>query len=222
MFALIALILLPLAVIGIQLALHLEQVFGMAGYSLYKLFFLVPPLIYCRMRGIGIFGDIMGLKNWRRHLARAAWLGGLAVVVFWGIYYSLGDLLLDKAEMVEKIGDQFSVTAKTVLLVAPVTIFANSLLEEFFHRGFAFGLLVRKHRLLGYLLPATVFTVQHVLFIHEWLTPLPLTIAVIGLLTFALVLQRLYEKANSIVAPWLLHIFGDVAMMMIAVVLLRG
>ena len=220
MVTLITLILLPLAVIGIQLALDLDSLWGVFGYSLYKIFLFIPPLIYCRVRGISVLSEILKPKNWRQCLSVAAWLGGLAVLIFWGVYYLLSDLLLDKAMIVEKISDQFSVTASTVLLIAPITIFANSLLEEFFYRGFAFGLLVKRHRWLGYLLPATVFTVQHTLFIYHWVTPLPFALAVVGLFVFALVLQRIYEKADSIVAPWLIHIFGDVAMMGIAITML--
>ena len=222
MLVLIALILLPLAVIGVQLALDLDSVLGVVGYSLYKVCFLVPPLIYCRVHGIRVFGDILKLGNWRRCLSVALWLGGLAVLIFWGVYYFLGDLLLDKAMVAEKIGDQFSVTASTVFMIAPVTIFLNSFLEEFFYRGFAFGLLVKKHRWLGYLLPAMVFTVQHILFIYHWVTPLPFGMAVVALFVLALVLEKLYEKADSIVAPWLVHAFGDLAMMGIAVTMLWG
>ena len=131
----------------------------------------------------------------------AAGLGGLAVFIFWGVYYTLGDLLLDKAMIVEKIGDQFSVTANTIFLIAPVTIFLNSLLEEFFYRGFAFGLLVKKRRWLGILLPAMVFTTQHLLFIYHWVSPLPFALAVVGLIVFALVVQKIYEQADSIMAP---------------------
>ena len=94
------------------------------------------------------------------------------------------------------------------------------MLEEFFHRGFSFGQLVKKNRWLGYLLPASVFTVQHMLFIYQWSTPLKLIIAVVALFVFALVLQAIYEKAQSLVTPWVIHIFADIAMMGIAVWLL--
>ena len=46
--------------------------------------------------------------------------------------------------------------------------------------------------------------------------------AAAGLFVFALVLQKVYEAADSIVAPWVIHILGDVAMMGIAVSLLWG
>lgn len=218
--ALVALTLLPLAVIVLQLTLGLHERFGVAGYSLYKLFFLVPPLIYCRMRGIGIFADILRFRNWRGQLRPALGLGLFSVALFWLLFATLGDRLLDMDLIVRQLDEQFSVSLSTVFLIAPFTILLNSLLEEFFYRGFAFGLLVKRHRALGILLPALVFTVHHILFMLPWLSALPLVIASAGLLALALVLQRLYEGAQSIVAPWLLHLFGDVAMMSVAVAIL--
>jgi membrane protease YdiL (CAAX protease family) len=219
---LISLILLPLAVIGLQLVLDLDSRLGVAGYALYKVFMIVPPLLYCRRHGIGILRDIVKPGNWRRGLPVALGLGALAILIFWGVYFTLGDLLLDKEMIAGKINEQFMVSAATVYLVAPFTIFANSFLEEFFYRGFAFGLLAKKQPTWGYLLPALAFTVQHILFIHHWMTPLPLALAVGGLFVLALVLQRLYETSRSLIAPWVVHVGGDLAMMGIAVTLLRG
>ena len=213
---LVVLILLPLAAIGVQLALGLHG----AANTIYKLCFLIPPIIYCRTQGIQVVRDILKPQNWRRSLDVAAALGLAAIAIFWTAYFLFGDLLLDKAKISESIGRQFIVNAKTVLFVAPFTIFLNSLVEEFFYRGFAFGLLVRRNRVVGYLLPAVVFTVQHVFFFWFWLQWIPFCLATVGLMVFALVLQWLYERADSIVAPWLVHICGDVAMMGIAVGLL--
>ncbi len=215
---LVTLLVLPLTVIGVQVFFDLGKAWGSVGYSIYKVFFLIPPLIYCRAHGIHIFRDIIILKNWRRYLPIAVGLGVLALVIFWGAYFSLRGLLkIDEDLIIRSTGEQFGVTRQNVLLVAPLTIFLNSMLEEFFYRGFSFGLLVKKNRWLGYLLPASVFTVQHMLFIYQWSTPLKLVIAVVALFVFALVLQTIYEKAQSLVTPWVIHIFGDVAMMGIAV-----
>ncbi|MBN2021992.1 MAG: CPBP family intramembrane metalloprotease [Pirellulales bacterium] len=208
---------LPLGVIGAQIALGLD---GVLGYSIYKLFLFIPPLIYCRMAGIRLGADVLKWRNASRRLGTAVGLGALAVLLFWGAYALLGDWLLDKDLLVAKIHRQFSVTPRTVFFIAPVTIFLNSLLEEFFYRAFAFGRLARHNRLLAYLLPAAAFTAQHLLFIHHWVTPLPLGIAVVALFIFALVLEKLYESADSIVAPWVVHVLGDVAMMGVAVALL--
>ena len=109
MAGLISLILLPLAVIGVQLALDLDSRFGVAGYALYKVFMIVPPLLYCRRQRIGILQDIVKPGNWRRGLPVALSLGALAVAIFWGVYFTLGDQLLDKGKIAAKINDQFMV-----------------------------------------------------------------------------------------------------------------
>lgn len=209
--------LLPLAVIVFQLAVGLD---GVCGYSLYKLFMLVPPLVYCRLHGVGVVRDVLKPGNWSRHLSTALAMGAVCGAVFLGAYFFAADWLVDRSVLVERIGSQFSVTAATVLVIAPLTIFLNSLLEEFFYRGFAFGLLVKKRAVLGYLLPAAAFTLQHLLFINQWLAPWLLAIAGAALFVFALALERLYIKADTIVAPWLAHILADVAMMTIALTLL--
>ena len=91
MRTLVVLTLLPLCVIAVQLALKLE---GVAGYSIYKPFLLIPPIIYCRCKGISIVGDILKPGNWQNRLSLAVGLGAAAVFIFWGAYWLLGDLLL--------------------------------------------------------------------------------------------------------------------------------
>ncbi|MBN2291649.1 MAG: CPBP family intramembrane metalloprotease, partial [Pirellulales bacterium] len=86
--------------------------------------------------------------------------------------------------------------------------------------GFAFGQLVRRQRILGQCLPAAAFSAQHLLFISHWLSPGLLVLAGLGLFVFAWILQVLYEKSGTIVAPWVVHILADLAMMTIALELL--
>jgi uncharacterized protein len=217
MLTLVALILLPLAIIGAQIACGAT---GAVANSLYKLSFIIPPLIYCRSNGISVGRQVFKWHNWRNELLVSLGLGALAAAIFVGVYAALGDRLLDKPAIVAKIEGQFSVTAGTVLLIAPFTIAVNSLIEEFFYRGFAFGQLAPRHERLGTFLPTVVFTIQHLLFIYHWVTPLPLALAIVGLTVFALALQAMYVKADSLVAPWLIHVCGDLAMMGIAVELI--
>ncbi len=212
-----SLVVLPLVMVVIQLTLKLD---GVVGYSLYKILFLVPPLIYCRMRGISVITDVLKPRNWRNCLPTAIGLGLACGAIFLGVYFVAIDWIVDRSVIVERMGLQFSVTAATVALVAPVTIFFNSLLEELFYRGFAFGRLVRRQRILGQCLPAAAFAAQHLLFISHWLSPGLLVLAGLGLFVFAWILQVLYEKADTIVAPWVVHILADLAMMTIALELL--
>jgi membrane protease YdiL (CAAX protease family) len=176
--------------------------------------------LYCRWRRIGVFRDILKFRNWRNGLKVCALLGLGAAAIFAGAYAAWSDRLIDEAKIVDKIDAQFGVDRSTVLLVAPFTILLNSLLEEFFYRGLSFGLLSKRDIAVGYLLPAIAFTVQHVLFIYHWVSLLPLVLTIAGLFVLAIVLQWLYAQYDTIVAPWIVHIGGDVAMMGIAVTIL--
>ncbi|HEV3004458.1 MAG TPA: CPBP family intramembrane glutamic endopeptidase [Pirellulales bacterium] len=214
---LVVLTVLPLAVIAGQLGFGAT---GIVGYSLYKIALLVPPLIYCRMYGLSVRHDVFKLHHWRRGIKQSVCLGILALALFWGAYFTIGDWLLDKPAIAQKIGERFGVTASTVLLVAPITIILNSLLEEFFYRGFAFGQLVRRNKVVAYLLPATIFTLQHLMFTNDWAGWGVIVLGVVALFVFALVLEAVYTATDTLVAAWLIHVFGDVAMMGVAVELL--
>jgi membrane protease YdiL (CAAX protease family) len=211
--ALVACTIAPLLIIGVQQVLGLH---GVVGYSLYKLAFLLGPWLFCRWQSISLARQVVGIAGWRRQLPLATLLGLAGLGIFWLAYALWADQLLDIKHIVAQIQHQFSVNATTVLIVAPFTICLNSLVEEFFYRGFAFGQLVRRARWLGWLLPAAAFTVQHILFIYHWVEWPALTLAVLGLMVFALVMQWLYRRAQSIVAPWVAHMLGDIAMMGIA------
>jgi membrane protease YdiL (CAAX protease family) len=217
MKTLILLSLLPLIAIPL---LGTLDVSGYLGYSLYKVFFIVPPCAYCFVHGISLRDSILKLSKWRQGFLASLGLGMIAFLVFWSVYWLLGDTLLDEARIVSSIEAQFGVTERTVLAVAPITIFLNSFLEEFFYRGFSFGRLVRLNPRVGYLVPAAVYALAHVVFFQHWLGAVAIAIATGGLFVFALVLQRLYAHADTLVAPWIVHVFGDAAMMSIALAML--
>jgi membrane protease YdiL (CAAX protease family) len=216
---LVGLLLLPLAIILAQIAIGATG--GLAN-GVYKLAFLIPPIVYCRLHGIQIGRDIFRWQNWRNHLGLSIVLGLMTAAIFVALYAAIGPLLVDKAAIAAKIQRQFGVTAGTVLLIAPWTIVVNSLIEEFFYRGFAFGLIGQRRPLLATLLPAAVFAVQHLLFAYHWVGPGTVVLGVAALFVFSLVAQAMYVASDTIVAPWIIHICGDLAMMGIAVELIHN
>src|SRR5262249_13077365 len=162
---LVVIVLVPLAIIVTQIAVGAT---GGVANSAYKLWFLFAPLVYCRLHGISISRDLCRWQNWRSGLAAGWLLGAVAAAIFPGAYSLWGDDLADKPAVAGKIQTQFGVHAATVFLIAPFTIVINSLVEEFFYRAFAFRLLATRNGPLGMLLPAAVFTAQHLLFIYHW------------------------------------------------------
>jgi len=67
-----------------------------------------------------------------------------------------------------------------------------------------------------------VYIVQHLSFTSDWAGLGVIALGVVALFVFALVLETVYAATDTLVAPWLIHVCGDVAMMGIAVELLLG
>jgi len=196
-FALISLVLLPLLIICIQLYFQLS---GVVGYSLYKLAFIIPPIAYLWHKGVSLNKDIWQWQNWSQGFWPSLGTGVIAIIIFWGVYALFGSWFVDEALIVQKMSEQFSVTAQTVLLIAPITIIINSLLEESFYRGFGFGRLYNFSSLLAFLVPSIAFSIQHLLFIYHWLPFEIIYLAAVVLLLFAIVASELYRHFQTIVA----------------------
>ena len=196
MVTLVGLLLLPLAIIALQIA---SGATGGLANGVYKVAFVVPPIVYCRVHSIHIGRDVFRWQNSRNGLGLSLVIGLVTAIIFVAFYAACGHLLVDKRAIAEKIQQQFGVTAGTVLLIAPWTIMINSLIEEFFYRGFSFGLIAKQRLLLGTLLPAAVFTVQHLMFAYHWVGPGILAIGIAALFVFSLVEQAMYAAADSIV-----------------------
>ncbi|MDP3980554.1 MAG: CPBP family intramembrane metalloprotease [Chlamydiota bacterium] len=206
----------------IILCLQWAGVTGLLGYNAYKIGFILPPLLYSRYHGISIRKDIIGWPFQRQNLIHGFVWALFFFTVFWSAFLLFGNWLIDKNFIVQQMNQQFLVNSLTICIIAPITIFFNSMLEEFFYRGFCFGLLLRHHKKFAYVLPAFVFTLQHALFIHMWFNGFVLSLVLISLFVFALILERLYASTKSLAGPWIAHLMGDAAMMSIAWYLLNN
>ena len=94
---------------------------------------------------------------------------------------------------------QFLMTIGTVILV-PVT-------EETLFRGLLFGTLYKKHPALGYVVSVLVFAAVHVVGYIGTQDIFSLCVSLIQYIPAGLVLGLVYVKANSLVAPILIHAF---------------
>ena len=91
-------------------------------------------------------------------------------------------------------------------LIAICTIFLVPVVEETFYRGLVFQGLQRKHRFLAYVVSTLVFSVVHIIGyigLTDWLT---LLLCFVQYLPAGIALAWTYEKADTIIAPILIHI----------------
>ena len=88
----------------------------------------------------------------------------------------------------------------------------NSLLEEFFFRGFAFLTIKRlTSRTFAYIFSAAAFSIYHVAMMIGWFSPLVFGLVLIGLFAGGLIFNFLNEKSGTIYPSWFVHMFANFA-----------
>lgn len=171
--------------------------------------FLLTPLLYARADEKLRFADIFRIE--KRGLFSALFLGVAVYAVILGGYFLLRDVF-DFSNITASLTTGIGVNKGNFVYVALYISFVNSLLEEFFFRGFAFlGLKSIAGSRFAHLLSAGVFTVYHVAMMLGWFSPWVFILAMAGLFAGGLIFNWLNAKWNSVYPSWLVHMFANFA-----------
>ncbi len=145
-----------------------------------------------------------------------ALLFGLAIyaVILIGFFILKGQV--DFSSVLKNLPD--GVTKQTFPFVALYISFVNSLLEEFFFRGFAF--LALKDNFKGSsLFSAVAFALYHTAMMLGWFPPAVFILALAGLTVGGLIFNYLDSKDGSIYTGWIVHMFANFAINTIGLLL---
>ena len=194
----------------------------MPGYlikSLLKitLFLLVPFL--CSV----LFGEVAfcSLFRWnKKGILTALLLGGLLYGVILGAYFAVSPFF-DFSGIADSLTQTAGVTRDNFLWVSLYISFVNSLLEEFFFRGFIFTNLKKSsNRLLAYGISSLLFSLYHTAMMLGWFS-LPLFLLVLaGLFAGGVIFNYLNERYDSLVVSWGVHMFANFSINTIGFMLL--
>lgn len=180
--------------------------------------FLASPLLYARAVGDGSWRTLFRAD--RRTLLRALALGG-GVFALILLAFSALRALLDAEAITALLGGNAGVTEENYGAVTLYIAFANSLLEEWFFRGFAFLTLrgsagERASCAFG----AVAFALYHTAMMLGWFS-LPLfLLALLGLAAGGAIFNRLDARSGSIFPSWAVHICANLAINTVGAVLL--
>ncbi len=177
--------------------------------SLTKLvLFIAIPLSYAKIFNDNTFKDT--LKTDKKSFIFSLLLGLALLVLIMGTYFFVGQFY-DFASLDSGADDPSGINPSNFIYVALYITLINSFLEEFFFRGFAFGTLKTVFsRRSTYFFSSFMFALYHVALVVFWLPPVMTIIAIIALFITGLVLNKLYEKSNSLIAPWFVHLFANI------------
>ncbi len=155
----------------------------------------------------------------KKGLGQAIVLGVLVYIIILGGYFLLKDIF-DFSSVTTSLTNNIGVTGKNFIFVSLYISFVNSLLEEFFFRGFAFITLKRiTGRKFAYLFSAAVFAVYHIAMMIGWFSLYVFLIVMAGLFAGGLIFNYLNEKSSTVYPSWLVHMFANFAINTIGFIL---
>lgn len=147
----------------------------------------------------------------RRGLYVALLLGvSVFAVIFLG--YLLLRNVFDFSAVTGALAGNIGVTGKNFLFVSLYISFVNSLLEEFFFRGFAFLTLRRvAPGRFAYVFSAMAFALYHVAMMVGWFDIPVFLVILAGLFAGGIIFNYLNQKSGTLYPSWLTHMFANFA-----------
>lgn len=147
----------------------------------------------------------------KKGFAAALGLGVGLYILILGAYFA-ASAFFDFSGIVDRLSQDAGVNKDNFLLVSLYISFVNSLLEEFFFRGFVFTNLKQQiGRKFSYLFSAFAFSAYHVAMMLGWFSPVLFLLALTGLAAGGMIFNFLNEKAETIYCSWLVHMFANFA-----------
>ena len=147
----------------------------------------------------------------KKDLLLAMLLGVTVYVVIMGAYFILHSYI-DLETIKESLTSGTGITAQNFVYVAIYISFLNSLLEEFFFRGFAFLILKQEtSRKFAYIFSSVMFAIYHVGMTSGWFNVFIYALAMLGLFVGACVFDFLNEKCENIYPSWTVHMCANFA-----------
>lgn len=144
-------------------------------------------------------------------LLLAGTLGIGIYILIVGAYLLLQNIF-DFSAITSTLSSTIGVDMGNFVWVAIYISFVNSLLEEFFFRGFAFLSLKRvASRKFAYCFSAFTFALYHIAMMIGWFGFELILLALIGLFVGGLIFNYFNEKAGNIYISWLIHMCANFA-----------
>ena len=182
--------------------------------SLYKILFIVPfafaYFVEKKSAKVSLF------ENFSFSVSLLG-IGGFFLVVYLGTYFLLNSII-DIGAIAANLTETIAVNAGNVLILVLYMVFINSLLEEYFWRGFIYKRL-RDTDYFSYpvlmLVTGVAFSFHHIMFFYDWFTWPLFLLATVGLTGFSIIVNYLFEKTKDMYSCWFVHACADVAQALI-------
>ncbi|MCC5831103.1 MAG: CPBP family intramembrane metalloprotease [Phycisphaeraceae bacterium] len=165
------------------------------------------------------------LPRLRREGMGLGLVSGLVIAaVIGGAYLAVGERWIDLEPVRQRAAEAGLDVWWRYLALALYATFINALLEEYVWRWFVFTRwekVVRSGR-LAVVLSAACFTLHHILALAAFFDPVIVALGSLGVFLGGVIWSAIYLHSRNIYAPYLSHIFADVAVFGIGAWLIFG
>ena len=180
--------------------------------------FLLVPFLVSRLGDKLRFGRLFRFR--RESILPALGLGLGVYGLILGGYFLLRNRI-DFSGIADSLSSGAGVNKDNFLFVSLYISFINSLLEEFFFRGFLFSNLKQSAgRAFAYGFSALMFSLYHVAMMIGWFHPAITLLLIIGLVAGGMIFNYLNEKQENICTSWLVHMCANFAINTIGFILM--
>ena len=203
----------PILVIIACIVMGIVDAVIQPGYAIKSaikiIMFLLIPIVY------GLFFKEFNIKNLmkpdKKGLCIAICLGFVIYGVVLGAYWIFKDVF-DFSALTGSLNETTGVNKSNFIWVAIYISFVNSLLEEFFFRGFSFITLKKlTSRRFAYVFSSMAFALYHIAMMIGWFGLPVILISLVGLFIGGMIFNRFDEKSENIYLSWLIHMFANFA-----------
>lgn len=172
--------------------------------------FSLMPILYSRYDKDLNLNSLFKVKSKKEIII--ALISGAAVFSFiLGAYLILGGFF-DFSNVVSSLSANVGIDNSNFIFVAIYISFINSLLEEFFFRGFAFLKLKEvASRKFAYIFSSLAFALYHVAMMIGWFDISLFILTLSGLFVGGVIFNYFNEKYKNIYVSWLIHMFANFA-----------
>jgi len=180
--------------------------------------FLLLPVMYCL---VDRKCDLLRLfRPDKKGILVALIMGAAVFSVILGAFFAFRNVF-DFSALAGSLTESTGVSKENFLYVAIYISFVNSLLEEFFFRGFSFLCLRRtSKRWFAYVFSATAFSLYHIAMMIGWFSWIVVLLALVGIFVGGLIFSFFNERYDNIYLSWLIHMCANFAINIIGFILL--
>lgn len=172
--------------------------------------FLGVPLMYGYLNRYVDIKSIFKTHS-KKQLQFSILLGVVIYLVIVGLYFVFARYL-DLENIRLLLEGNLGVNQNNFIFVGIYIAVFNSLLEEFFFRGFLFlGLKSLGMGFLSTLMSAGMFAVYHVAIVANWFNIWIFLLVMLGLFVGGLIFNALNNRNENIYNSWLVHMFANLA-----------